>query len=158
MPWQLANGWESANPALNSSTRLFNGKVMSVPRWRGSRVASCQAGPDSWTSGCGGAGIFLSSIEVVCACRKWEINPPRPSPGLFFFYFIFFTSCWNLHKRLCIQVNKDSWPMQTWELLVFVCVQSRASSLCKKEKKKFYELNLTLLLANRFTGLICQEK
>lgn len=45
MHWQLANGWESANPALNSSTRLFNGKVMSGPRWRGSKEASCQAGP-----------------------------------------------------------------------------------------------------------------
>lgn len=31
MRWQLANGWESANPALNSSPRLFNGKVVSGP-------------------------------------------------------------------------------------------------------------------------------
>lgn len=45
MRWQLANGWESASPALNSSPRLFNGKVVSGPSWGRSKEARCWAGP-----------------------------------------------------------------------------------------------------------------
>lgn len=129
---------------------------MSGPSWRRGNEARCQAGPGllgkllqkGWY-------YFLSSIDVVCACSKWEINPSRLSLGLFW------AGCWNLHKSFMdtVHTGKQRLPPMTdvevtWELLLFICVQSRASSLCRKGWGVFWIKSDS---ANLFSGLIHGE-
>lgn len=73
MRWQLANGWESANPALNSSPRLFNGKVVSGPSWRRSEEARCQAGPGLWGKRLG-RGWYFSAFNRRGLCLQQMRN------------------------------------------------------------------------------------
>lgn len=73
MRWQLANGWESANPALNSSSRLFNGKVTADRGWTRSKEAHCQAGPGLlgerlWS------GWYFSPFNRCGLCRQQMRN------------------------------------------------------------------------------------